>query len=162
MSESRVEVATVIEARPEEVYAILTDYPGGHNAILPKPYFKEMIVTQGGQGAGTHITVHMEVYGAKRTLNMVVSEPEPGRILVEEDRAAGVHTTFTVEPDGAPDRTRVTITTRTQVASGLAGWLDKLISPSVTRMIYHKELANLAQFVQTKRAQAQTPGSLSL
>ncbi len=151
MGFSHIEASAVMAGRPDEVYAILTDYSGGHNAILPKPYFKEMVITQGGQGAGTHITVHMEVYGAKRTLNMVVSEPEPGRKLVEEDQDAGVHTTFTVEADGAPDRTRVTITTRSKTAPGLAGLLDKLISPPVTRMIYRKELANLAARVQAQR-----------
>lgn len=153
MSPMRIEVSAEIAARPEEIYAILTDYPGGHNAILPKPYFKEMVVTQGGQGAGTHITVHMDVYGAKRTYHMIVSEPEPGRTLVEEDRDAGVLTTFTVEPAGTPERTRVTITTLSQTASGLAGLVEKLINPPVTRMIYRKELANLAELAQSKRSQ---------
>ena len=151
MGDMQVEVAAVIDGRPDEIYAILADYVDGHPAILPKQFFADLAVTQGGQGAGTHVTVQMDVYGTKRTYHLVVSEPEPGRTLVEEDADAGVYTTFTVEPAAAPDQSRVTIATRSRVAPGLAGLMEKLISPFVTRRIYRAELTQLAQVVQARR-----------
>ncbi len=98
MSTIHVEVSDVIKARPEQVYAVLSDYRTGHPAILPKPYFTSLTVDEGGQGAGTRIQVHMKVLGAERHYQFVIREPEPGRVLVESDEAAGVTTTFTVEP----------------------------------------------------------------
>jgi hypothetical protein len=53
--------------------------------ILPKPYFTKLEVEQGGMGAGTIIRIHMRVFGAERILRQRVSEPDPGRILVEQD-----------------------------------------------------------------------------
>ena len=64
MSTIHVEVSDVIKARPEQVYAVLSDYRMGHPAILPKPYFTSLTVDEGGQGAGTRIQVHMKVLGA--------------------------------------------------------------------------------------------------
>jgi hypothetical protein len=53
----RVQSSAVIPARPEAIYAVLADYREAHPAILPKPYFTELKVEEGGQGAGTVIHV---------------------------------------------------------------------------------------------------------
>ena len=52
MNQIHVEVSDVIEAHAEKIYGILADYREGHPAILPKPYFTEVKVEQGGQGIG--------------------------------------------------------------------------------------------------------------
>ncbi len=146
MSTIHVEVSAIIPARPETIYAILADYRVGHPAILPKPYFTALVLEQGGQGAGTVIQVHMSVMGARRRYHMTVSEPEPGRVLVETDAEAGVVTTFTVEPAGNGEQARVTIATDSPGGSALERW----ITPVVTRRIYQKELAQLAAFVRAE------------
>jgi hypothetical protein len=143
-----VEVSEAIPAPAENVYAILADYREGHPAILPQPYFRELEVEQGGQGAGTIIRVAMEVMGVKRRYRMEVSEPEPGRVLVEHDPGAGVRTTFTVAPLDGGHRSLVTIATETKTAGGLQGLMERLINPSITRRIYRQELQQLAEYVQ--------------
>ncbi len=49
MTMLHAEYSEVIYARPEAIYAILSDYQQGHPAILPRQYFTELAVEQGGQ-----------------------------------------------------------------------------------------------------------------
>lgn len=147
-----VEVSQIIQARAETVYAILADYREGHPRILPKPYFTGLTVEQGGVGAGTVFTAHMEVYGVKRSYQMTVSEPEPGRVLVERDEVAGVETTFTVEPLADPRHSRVTIYTQARTSPGLLGILEKMTTPAISRKIYREELAILNKVAQQQIA----------
>ncbi len=51
----------VINARPETIYAVISDYYVGHTAILPEPYFTDMTVEKGRTGAGTVIRLRMNV-----------------------------------------------------------------------------------------------------
>jgi hypothetical protein len=144
MNSFHAEVSAVIDARPEEIYALLADYRVGHPSILPEPYFTGLEVLEGGHGAGTVIRVKMSVMGAKREYREEVSEPQPGRVLVEADADAGVRTTFTVEPLEGGRRAKLTIATDSRTSSGLTGWFERLFNPAITRRIYRKELEKLA------------------
>jgi len=136
----RAEVSQVIDAGPARVYEILSDYRTEHPRILPKPYFASLVVEEGGQGEGTVFRAEMNVMGVKQTLRMRVTEPEPGRVLQEEDSAAGVTTTFTVTPLDGGRRSRLTIATTWAPKPGIAGCIEGMITPPVTRRIYKKEL----------------------
>jgi hypothetical protein len=156
MTHYHAEASDIINAPPEQVYAILADYHEGHPAILPARYFSGLTVTAGGQGEGTAVTVHMNVFGAKAVYNMVVSEPEPGRVLVEEDQAAGVVTTFALEPLNGAGQTRLTISTKARASSGLRGLIEKLANPAIMRKIYREELRQLAQVVEEQGLQEES------
>jgi hypothetical protein len=144
-----VTYSAVIDASPEAVYGVFSDYNVAHKAVLPKPYFTDMVVLEGGQGAGTVIDVHMEVMGVKKTYHMTVTEPEPGRLLVETDHNTGERTHFIIEPLADGRQTRVTLDSKFNVSSGFAGSIERLITPPITRRIYKKELANVAAYLQT-------------
>jgi len=148
MSLLHIEFSAVIDASPAEVYDILSDYRIGHPAILPKPYFTKLVVEQGGKGAGTMVEVHMDVYGTKRVLHLLISEPEPGRVLVETDPEAGVITTFTVEPFEQGNRSQVTIATDSRANPGIQGLLERLVNPMITRQIYKRELEQLGDYLR--------------
>lgn len=148
MTTLRTQATHDIDARPETVYGVLADYRVGHPAILPKPYFGALTVESGGRGAGTVIRFSMQVMGVERAFREVVSEPEPGRVLVEQDDAAGVVTTFTVDPLDGGKRSRVTITTETQASPGLRGLVERVVNPPVLRDIYRKELRQLEEYVK--------------
>lgn len=152
MSTIRAQAAHDIDARPETVYSVLADYRVGHPAILPKAYFKELQVEAGGRGAGTVIRFTMQVLGTERAFRAVISEPVPGRVLVEQDDAAGVKTTFTVDPLDGGKRARVTITTETRASRGFQGLVERLVSPPVLRGIYRQELAQLEEYVKETTA----------
>jgi hypothetical protein len=144
MSTYQAQESAVIEAPAERIYEIIADYHEGHPAILPARYFTDLKVVQGEQGLGTVVAVQMNVFGSKSLFNLRVTKAEPGRLLVEEDEAAGTVTTFSLEPfeDG---RTQVTIATETRTSPGLRGLLEKVMNPLIIRRIYREELQQLAK-----------------
>jgi Polyketide cyclase / dehydrase and lipid transport len=131
-----------IGAPAERVYGIIADYHNGHPRILP-PAFTGLDVEAGGVGAGTRIRVGMRVFGRVQTLQAEISEPYPGRVLVERnvgDRPSV--TSFAVERLDE-DRSRVTITTELPVRAGLAGKLERLFTRRFLEAIYVDELKRL-------------------
>jgi hypothetical protein len=146
MSMIKVEASEVVSGQPEAVYATLADYEVGHPAILPKPYFQSLIVQKGGQGAGTEFELVMKVMGVERTSHQAVSEPEPGRVLVETGIDINLQTTFTLEP--VAGKTRITIHTEFEAEPGIMGFIGKLMSPPMLRKIYRQELQNLDAYMQ--------------
>jgi len=88
----------------------------------------------------------MSVLGKKQTFRAAITEPEPGRVLVETDLDTnGAVTTFTVDPGTAPANSRVTISTVMAVRGGLQGWIEKTMATLLLRPMYNQELANLAR-----------------
>lgn len=147
MGQYHVAVTEIIEAPVDVVYALISDYHHGHPSILPPQYFKEITVEEGGHGAGTVARVVMEIMGNRQTFRLTVSEPIPGRVLVEEDAAAGTTSRFTLEPLDH-GRTRVTIATDVRTVGGLRGFLERWISPSLLRRVYRDELRLLGEKVR--------------
>lgn len=137
------QATAIIDAAPAHVYEIIADYLEGHQAILPRRYFKEMRVLAGGRGAGTIVAIEMNVFGTQTCYTMQVSEPEPGRVLREEDAAVGTVSTFTVDPVNGNTQSRVTIATTAQAGPGIMGWLEQWTTPSIMRRIFREELAQL-------------------
>jgi hypothetical protein len=143
MASHRISASKLIHAQPQHLYTIIADYVHGHPQILPKPPFVSLTVEQGGKGAGTVIHVQMRVLGQLSAFSAVVTEPEPGRVLVETNDN-GYITTFTVEPREGGQHAYVTIATDTTVRDGIFGaaygWLlTRLLHP-----VYVKELGQLA------------------
>lgn len=151
MSYYEAEATAVIPAPPTVVYAIIADYQVGHPAIVPPQYFEKLVVREGGRGAGTLVDVHMNVMGVKNILQARVTEPEPGRVLVEDDPDAGVKTTFTVDPVDDGRHARVTIHTRARVSGGLRGAIEKRLNPLVARRIFEAELKRLADYAARQK-----------
>ncbi len=140
-----VKVSAIIPARRERVYSILANYHDGHPRILPRQ-FSGLSVEQGGVGAGTVIRFQMSMLGKRQTCRASITEPEPGRVLMETfSEPAGIVTTFTVDPGNAPADSLVTILTVAPVRAGWAGTVERFVSPLLLRPIYAQELSNLAR-----------------
>ena len=140
-----VSASAVIPARQDRVYSLISNYNDGHPRILPK-HFSGLTVEQGGVGAGTVIRFQMRLLGKKQTFRAAVTEPEPGRILVETDlETNGAVTTFTINPGGAPADSHVTISTELPVRGGFLGKIERTMTTMLLRPIYVKELQNLAR-----------------
>lgn len=131
-------VSRVVEGRPERIYGILADYREGHPSILPRPPFVSLDVEEGGRGAGSVIRVTMKVLGRSRTFRAVVSEPVPGRELIETNDT-GYVTTFSVEPLPRGDAAEVTIATDL-VRRGPAARVERWLSARLLRPVYEREL----------------------
>jgi hypothetical protein len=148
MSTFRVAETQEVDAPPEKVYQVFADYVNHHPKILPKPYFDKVEIEQGGIGAGTVIRVTMKAWGSTYNYRFVVTEPEPGRLMVEEDPAVGVRTTFLIEPLNGGTRSRVTLATESRQKPGIAGWIERMLTPMLMRPIYRQEIANVNEYVK--------------
>jgi hypothetical protein len=126
-----------VSAPAAAVYDRLADYRVGHPSILP-PSFSDLKVLQGGTGAGTAIRFAMTLGGRKQLVTASVDEPEPGRVLTETYPDRGAVTSFTVDSVGTQSRVR--IETSWEAPRGLAGLIERLITPRLFRKIYAEEL----------------------
>lgn len=149
MSQVEIQVAREFPGTAEVAYGILADYHEGHPSILPARYFTHLTVERGGHGAGTVIRFGLKLAGRVQEARATVSEPEPGRVLVERvEDSRGTETRFTVEP--LPDR-RVRVTIRTVwTARGLSGTFERWFAPRLLRPIYREELENLERVVRQR------------
>ena len=155
MKPYRATASALIEVPPKIVYDILADYRGGHRLILPKSYFISLDVEVGGVGAGTIISFQMRVLGKMRTFRAAITEPEPGRVLVESDLdGAGSTTSFIVDARDQNRSCEVTIATeRMTERSWLLGVLERFLTISFLQRIYRAELKLLSELaVDNSRA----------
>ncbi len=150
------ERSAVIPARPEALYAIVSDYRNGHPQILPRPYFGELTVEKGGIGAGTVIRFPMHVLGATRHFHQIVSEPEPGRVIEEKNLDESLTTRFTFTPRAGGQQCEVTIRTEWTPRPGLAGRAEQAVTTLMMRIIFTKELKQLASYAQQQAAAVQS------
>jgi len=145
MARHRLSAAALIPAPATKVYALIADYRSGHPRLLPKEYFVELNVEEGGTGAGTVVNFKMRLMGQIQAFRAKVSEPEPGRVLVETNLNMDAITTFTIEPRENGRQAYVTITTDTQVPEGWLGKIQGWLTTQMLQPVYVKELEQLAQ-----------------
>jgi hypothetical protein len=154
MNRYRVSVSSVIPAPASLIYNLIADYRNGHPQILPKPYFQSLEVESGGVGAGTTIRFQMRLFGTNKNYRAAVTEPEPGRMLVESNESGEV-STFTVDPLVGGQHAQVTIATDLPCRRWF-GALERFFARLMLRRIYAKELALLAK-VAGERARSVKP-----
>ena len=146
-----ISACATVAADPQHVYGILADYQEGHARILP-PQFDGLTVEKGGVGEGTIIRFSMRLLGRKQSFRAAITEPEPGRVLMETDLDTnGAVTTFTVDPAG-PEGSNVCISTTLKTRSGIAGAIERRLSTWALRPIYVRELEILAAVAATAQA----------
>ena len=144
METQTISASAVIPAPPDRLYEIVADYKNGHPRILPKPYFLSLDVDEGGVGAGTVVSFQMRTLGRTRSFRAVISEPEPGRQLVETDTPNGVVTTYSFDPLENGNATRMTISTQLKTRPGFAGRVEGYMAKTMLTRIYKQELGLLA------------------
>jgi hypothetical protein len=146
MKTFRVAGTAIINASAKVVYDIIADYHNGHPNIVPKRYFSDIAVEKGGWGAGTNIRFKMHVFGRTQDFRAAITEPDPGRVLVETnyEEFGGAVTTFTVDSINEGNQTRVTISTDLRPTTRLVP-LERAFTTWVLRRVYAEELKMLAR-----------------
>jgi uncharacterized protein YndB with AHSA1/START domain len=142
-----VSVTRRIEAPAEKVYAVFADYREAHPKILPPRFFVDLSVEEGGHGAGTTLVVKGRFAGRTRSMRGIVTEPEPGRRLVEIYPDERTVTTFAVDPEPGEEACTVTISTVLPTRRGAAGWIERSIVRRLLKRAYAEELDLLAAYV---------------
>src|SRR5690348_6271462 len=101
----------LLNAPADILYRCPADYTPHHRhhpeGFLPTAYTR-LEVLRGGVGAGTIIRFTARVGGRSMTRTQEVSEPQPGRVLVES--GGGEASTFTLEPRGESTLLRIETT----------------------------------------------------
>jgi hypothetical protein len=153
---ARVAAWARIAAPAARVYAIIADYRTGHPRIVPPRWFGPIEVESGGVGAGTVIRFTMKLFGRTRPLRGVVSEPFPGRILVEHYAESDTTTTFSVQPPPPSEDGRVdagsciaSIATTFPRKDGLLGRIEGFFAGRLLRRIYAEELGLLRSVAES-------------
>jgi Polyketide cyclase / dehydrase and lipid transport len=131
-------------APPELIYLCLANYREHHrpDGFLPDA-FSDFEIARGGIGAGTEASWTVTTGGRPRHIEATITEPEPGRVLLES--AEGLETTFTVDPtpDGALVRFETVIDD-----PGLQGILTRLFGERLVRPLYEDELTRLEAYAR--------------
>jgi hypothetical protein len=137
-----VSASGVVPAPAPVTYELIADYRDGHPRILPPAYFGKLEVLGGGRGEGTRIRFQVRMFGRVTLATATITEPVPGRRLVET-MPDGTVTTYLVDPlvEGG---CRVSITTDL-AQPGWRGWLARVLAPAYLRRMYAAELAQLAR-----------------
>lgn len=138
-----VEAAATIDAQPDVIWNILTDYHNGHPRILPRG-FGGLRVEESADGAPVVIRFWVRTFGVTRHFRHLVTIPEPGRVLEESDSANGTRTTFVLTPLDGGHRTRVRIVTEMATPSGPLGGVQRALTSFMLRRMYREELRRLA------------------
>ena len=147
MSPYRVSSTGKVRARAARVYAAIADYKEQHPHIIPPEYFRRLEVLEGGVGAGTRTRVEMRVLGSTRVFEQVVTEPEPGRVIMEANQDGSGVTTFTVDAADGGASAQLTIATDVVARPGLAGYLERFLVSLLLPRIYAKEIARLGAYL---------------
>jgi hypothetical protein len=138
----RVDATAHVSASAADAYRMIADYRVGHARIIPPRYIRHLRVEEGGYGAGTVISYDLIAFGKTNHARARVTEPEPGRVLVETDLEKGAVTSFIVDPIGAA-KSRVTIRTDMPTRSGLLGVIERAMIRRFLSRVYVAELALL-------------------
>lgn len=144
MATYTVSASDLIPASAATCYGIVADYREGHPLIVPPKVFGPLVVEAGGVGAGTRVRFTMTILGITRELVADITEPEPGRKLVEVIEETGAITNFLFDPT-RPGETRVTIETIFPLVAGLRGAVERWVTERTLPRIYREELQRLAE-----------------
>ena len=147
MAKVQASAERTIDAPAGQVYGYIADMHQ-HPRFLP-PAFSDFQVEEGGVGAGSVTRFTVTAGGRTRNYRMQVSEPEPGRTLVESDANSSLVTTFDVEPRG--DKSLVRIATSWDGASGIGGFFERTFAPRAMQRIYLDELEHLNAYAREQQ-----------
>ena len=156
MTKLHVRCERLVRQPSDFVHHLFADFVNHHPNFLP-PSFGNVQIESGGYGAGTVYRFTQRSAGQTRAFKMVVTEPDPGRILIEQDQLSDLKTTFTFTPVG--QQTRITLETDWESAGGLSGVLEAWFAPMLMRGLYRDELNRFEAYANT--LQQASPGTTS-
>ena len=137
-----------VAASPDVVYRYLSDMQNHHPHFLP-PAFSDFQVVSGGIGEGTVVTFQFSAGGRRRDFRQTLTEPEPGRRMVETDANSSSVTTFLVDPLDGGKSSKVTISTQWNGARGVGGFFERMFAPRVMRGIYLDQIRRLDEYARS-------------
>ena len=116
-----------------------------HQRFLP-PAFSDFKISRAASASRRQ---QVTAGGRTRSYRMQVSEPAPGRTLVETDTGSSLVTTYDVAPQG--DKSLVGITTSWDGAGGIGGFFERTFAPRAMERLYSEALDRLSAYATEHR-----------
>jgi len=151
MRRDHFEMVALIHGRPEDIYTALADYRHEHVYIVPPKYLRNLVVESGGVGAGTVIRYRARAFGIERPSRALISEPEPGRVLVEQETTSTLKTIFTVTPTSDAQQTHLQIASHWVPSRNPVKIIEQALYPFIMRDLYERSFKLIADYVMQKR-----------
>lgn len=123
---------------------------GESSSALPAPAFSDFHVVSGGIGEGTVVAFQFSGGGRSQEFRQTLTEPEPGRPMVETDANSSSVTTFVVDPIDGGESSKVTISTQWNGARGIGGFFERMLAPRVMRGIYLDQIRRLDEYARSQ------------
>ena len=142
MSKIFVKKERVINAAPENVYAVLSDYKNQRPQMLT-PNFLDYTVEKGGKGDGTVISYRLRAANRERPYKMRVKESVKGEVLTEHDSDSSLVTTWALAPLNGGQQTKVRVSSEWEGGTGVGGFFERTFAPLGLRGIYGNMLDSL-------------------
>ncbi len=142
MSRIFVKKERVINAAPENVYAVLSDYKSQRPQMLT-PNFLDYTVEKGGKGDGTVISYRLRAANRERPYKMRVNEPVKGEVITESDNGSSLVTTWALSPLNDGQQTKVRVSSEWEGSTGVGGFFERTFAPLGLRGIYGNMLDSL-------------------
>jgi hypothetical protein len=108
-------------------------------------------VLSGGIGTGTRFELESRLMGTITVARFDVTEPEPGRVLVETMTDGAIETTFTVEPADTGRATRLTLASEYTLPGGILLPLLRWVTGNILRGVFRREVALIARYIAEDR-----------
>jgi hypothetical protein len=143
-----ISVSTAIQALPEVVYSILSDYSGSRSLALPEGV-RDYRVEKGGTGEGTLARFTFHGSGSTIPVGMRVAEPEPGRVITESALSGRAVRTLSVVPAGPAGGSLLTLELLWN-PGGASGLLERMFSPARLRRAFAGELTRIAALAEAE------------
>lgn len=147
MPSLQLESEVVVPACAAAVYRVLADYAGDRRRLQSRRFVARSHVKAGGIGGGTRLEIELHGPLARLPLDVAITEPEAGTVLIESDARAGVRRTFVLEPCSRGDATRVQAVLEID-ARHLGGPLEHAL-----RALHAQELERLPRAVADRALQ---------
>lgn len=142
MSRIFVKKERVINAAPENVYAVLSDYKSQRPQMLT-PNFLNYTVEKGGKGDGTVVSYRLRAANRERPYEMRVNEPVKGEVITESDSGSSLVTTWALSPLNGGQQTKVRVSSEWEGSTGVGGFFERTFAPLGLRGIYGNMLDSL-------------------
>ncbi|GCE05868.1 SRPBCC family protein [Dictyobacter aurantiacus] len=142
MGKITVEKERVINASPEKIFSVLSNYKEQRPRMLT-PNFIDYKVEKGGKGSGTVISYLLRAANRERAYRMSVDEAVKGRVLTERDNNSSLVTTWALSPVSGGDKTRVSVASEWEGGKGVGGFFERTFAPLGLRRIYGSMLTSL-------------------
>lgn len=136
MTRTHSEISQILDARPDQIDAILTEYRMGNRAIAPQPLCMDLQIVEHIPETGAVIHAKVSLTHFEHTFEEIVNEDVPLRLIMEYDAEWETMVMIMIEPIIHSEKTRITISTTYVPQANFTYFVEDLLIPGNLHHIY--------------------------